>query len=97
MLDLKTSEQKLPIASFRFTPVISSAARLKDVISQFSSTVNTPSEMLSKIAEVSCKFIVEAFWFYGVKLESEAIDFNRFYKIVVGACVLLYHEYPRKS
>jgi hypothetical protein len=33
-------------------PVISSAARLKKVIRQSKSTVNTPSEMLSRIASV---------------------------------------------
>ena len=41
-----------PIASLRDTPVITSAARLNDVMRHSLSTVNTPSEMLSKIASV---------------------------------------------
>jgi len=52
MLERKTSEQKRPRASFRGIPVISSAARLNEVIRQFRSTVNTPSEMLSRTASV---------------------------------------------
>ncbi|OQA61780.1 MAG: hypothetical protein BWY39_02010 [Spirochaetes bacterium ADurb.Bin269] len=52
MFDLKTSKQFLPIASVRSTPVIRSAARLNEVIFQSLSTVNTPSEMLSRMFEV---------------------------------------------
>jgi hypothetical protein len=40
------------MASLRRMPVISSAARLKDVIDQSASTVKTPSEMLSKMMSV---------------------------------------------
>jgi hypothetical protein len=50
MLARKTSEQRLPIASHRVMLVISSAARLNDVMRHCGSTVNTPSEMLSMIA-----------------------------------------------
>ena len=53
MLDRNTSEQNLPIASSRGMPVISSAARLKEVMRQSPSTVNTPSEMLSRMASVN--------------------------------------------
>jgi len=49
MLSWKTSQQRRPIASSLDTPVISSAARLKEVIDQFSSTVQTPSTIESKI------------------------------------------------
>jgi hypothetical protein len=52
MLDLKTSQQRRPIASLRFMPVMSSAARLNEVIFQSRSTVKTPSEMLSRIDAV---------------------------------------------
>jgi hypothetical protein len=55
ILDLNTSEQSRPNASFRGIPVISSAARLKEVTRQFMSTVNTPSDMLSRIASVGAK------------------------------------------
>ncbi|XPS90431.1 uncharacterized protein Dvar_84500 [Desulfosarcina variabilis str. Montpellier] len=43
MLVRKTSPQGRPIASMLRTRVIFSAARLKEVISQFKSTVKTPS------------------------------------------------------
>jgi len=52
MLDRKTSEHPFPRASPRRTPVISSAARLNEVILQSPSTVKTPSEMLSRMASV---------------------------------------------
>jgi hypothetical protein len=52
MLDRNTSEQRRPMASLRGMPVISSAARLKDVMRHSASTVKTPSEMLSRIASV---------------------------------------------
>jgi hypothetical protein len=53
MPDLNTSEQRLPIASLRGTPVIFSAAQLKDVMHHPASTVKTPSEMLSRMVSVS--------------------------------------------
>jgi hypothetical protein len=52
MLERKTSEHRFPRASPRATPVISSAARLNDVMRHSGSTVKTPSEMLSKMASV---------------------------------------------
>ena len=52
MLDRNTSEQSRPMASLRGIPVISSSARLKDVMRHSASTVKTPSEMLSRIASV---------------------------------------------
>ena len=52
MLDLNTSEQSRPNATLRGIPVISSAARLKEVTGQSGSTVNTPSEMVSSMAPV---------------------------------------------
>jgi hypothetical protein len=45
----KTSKQYLPMASLRLNPVISSAARLKDVICPFALMVNTPSATLSRM------------------------------------------------
>ena len=57
MLQRNTSAQGRPRASARDTPVISSAARLKDVMRQSRSTVNTPSEMLSRIASVSASAV----------------------------------------
>jgi len=54
MLARNTSAQGFPMASPRDMPVISSAARLNDVILHSPSTVNTPSEMLSRIASVDC-------------------------------------------
>jgi len=53
MLERNTSEQSLPIASCLSTPVISWAARLKEVILHSGSTVKTPSEMLSRMASVT--------------------------------------------
>jgi len=55
MLERKTSEHRRPTASLRDTPVISSAARLNDVMRHSISTVNTPSEMLSRIASVGVR------------------------------------------
>jgi len=52
MLDLNTSEQRRPTASERGTPVITSAALLKEVMRHFRSMVKTPSEMLSRIVSV---------------------------------------------
>jgi len=52
MLERNTSGQSRPIASFRDIPVISSAARLNEVIRHSRSTVKTPSEILSRIASV---------------------------------------------
>ena len=52
MLERNTSMQSRPIASRRGTPVISSAARLNEVMRHVSSTVKTPSEMLSRMAPV---------------------------------------------
>ena len=52
MLARKTSQQGRPIASDAETPVIFSAARLKNVIRHSGSTVNTPSAMLFKIISV---------------------------------------------
>jgi hypothetical protein len=49
MLARKTSEQGRPMASFLGMPVICSAARLNSEMRHFSSMVNTPSEMLSRI------------------------------------------------
>jgi len=57
MLDRNTSEQSRPMASLREIPVISSAARLNEVIRQSRSTVKTPSEILSKIAFVLVVFV----------------------------------------
>jgi len=64
-LHRKTSEQRRPIASERPTPVMSSAARLKDVMSQSMSTVKTPSEMLSRITSVGVKAPGFLFFFAG--------------------------------
>jgi hypothetical protein len=47
-----TSQQGRPIACSRRIPVIVSAARLKEVTRQPSSTVKTPSQMLSRMMEV---------------------------------------------
>jgi hypothetical protein len=52
MLERKTSEQRRPMASVRDTPVMVSAARLKDEMRHSRSTVNTPSDMLSRMASV---------------------------------------------
>ena len=52
MLERNTSGQSRPIASFRDIPVISSAARLNEVIRHSRSTVKTPSEILSRMASV---------------------------------------------
>jgi hypothetical protein len=49
MLARKTSQQRLPTASSRLTPVIRSAARLNDVIRHSRSTVKTPSLMESRM------------------------------------------------
>jgi len=57
MLARKTSEHGRPMASRRGIPVISSAARLNEVMRQAASTVNTPSEMLSRIAAVGASII----------------------------------------
>jgi len=61
MLDLNTSEQHCPIASLRGTPVISSAARLKNEMRQSGSTVKTPSEMLSRIASAGVRALLFVF------------------------------------
>ena len=45
----KTSEHRLPIALTSDTPVMRSAALLKEVMRQSLSTVNTPSAMELKI------------------------------------------------
>jgi len=63
-LDLNTSAQGRPIASLRDTPVIFSAARLNEVTRHPSSTVNTPSEMLSKIASVAVGIFVSGLCFF---------------------------------
>jgi transcriptional regulator with XRE-family HTH domain len=60
-----------PSASARDTPVIFSAARLNDVTRHASSTVNTPSEILSRMASVYgpgvslsvCNFFVIKLWY----------------------------------
>ena len=49
MDEWNTSEQDWPMASSRDQPVISSAARLKLVMRQWRSTVNTPSAMESRM------------------------------------------------
>ncbi|OPZ89153.1 MAG: hypothetical protein BWY73_01557 [candidate division TA06 bacterium ADurb.Bin417] len=58
MLQRKTSEQRRPTASRRGTPVIFSAARLKEVIRHSLSTVKTPSEMLSRMDSVGCRVVL---------------------------------------
>jgi hypothetical protein len=45
------------MASERDTPVIASAARLKDVMRHSRSTVNTPSEMLSRMSSVGVRAV----------------------------------------
>ena len=50
---LKTSAQSRPTASSRGMPVISSAARLNEVMRQSGPTVKTPSAMLSSMMSVS--------------------------------------------
>jgi hypothetical protein len=52
MLARKTSQQGRPNASCAEMPVISSAARLKNVIRQSRSMVKTPSAMLFKMISV---------------------------------------------
>jgi hypothetical protein len=61
MLARNTSEQRRPRASVRPMPVMSSAARLNDVIRHSASTVNTPSEMLSRMMSVER---APAWWFF---------------------------------
>lgn len=57
MLERNTSEHGRPTASARATPVISSAARLNEAIRHCASTVNTPSEMLSRMASVALRAV----------------------------------------
>jgi hypothetical protein len=88
MLERKTSEQRRPIASVRDTPVISSAARLNDVMRHIMSTVKTPSEMLSSIASVGvltggCLLCVS---FVAMRL-STGFGFNPHIPRVRGACL----------
>ena len=70
MLARNTSEQRRPMASSRATPVICSAPRLKEVMRHSGSTVNTPSEMLSRMESVATAdgFASPGSWGGGVKL-----------------------------
>jgi len=70
MLERKTSAQRRPSASLRGTPVIFSAARLNEVTRHSPSTVNTPSDMLSKIAFVAVGFSVAELWFFRFMADS---------------------------
>jgi hypothetical protein len=49
MLERNTSEHGFPMASLRRMPVMLSAARLNETMRQSASTVNTPSEILSRM------------------------------------------------
>jgi hypothetical protein len=62
------------MASSRKTPVILSAARLKEVMFQFMSTVKTPSAMESRIISLVLESSMKRFWLNFSFLKNSARD-----------------------